>query len=96
MSVKAKTIKAKELKKKAQKIKAIIVKSAKGKVTYKLASVPKKIKKLTKINQKGVITIKKWKKAKKATLSIKVKITAKGNDAYNPKTVTKVVKVKVK
>jgi uncharacterized repeat protein (TIGR02543 family) len=98
VSVKTKTLKVKKLKKKAQKVKAITVKNAQGKVTYKLvkSGITKKIRKLVKINSKGVITIKKWKKAKKGTYKIKVKVTAAGNSDYNAKTVTKTVKIKVK
>ncbi len=98
VTVKAKTVKLKKLKKKAQKAKAITVKNAQGKVTYKLVKkgITKKIRKLVKIGSNGVLTIKKWKKAKKGTYKIKVKITAAGNSNYNAKTVTKTVKVKVK
>ena len=97
VSVKKKTVKAKKLKKKAQKVKAITVKNAQGKVTYKLvkSGITKKIRKHVKINSKGVITIKRWKKAKKGTYIIKVKITAKGNTNYNLKTITKTVKIKI-
>ena len=98
ISIKTKTVKLKKLKKKAQKVKAITVKNAKGKVTYKLvkSGITKKIRKLVKINSKGVITIKCWKKAKKGTYKIKVHITVQGNSKYKPKTVNKVVKVKIK
>ena len=96
VTVKTKTVKLKKVKKKAQKVKAITIKSAQGNVTCKIKSAKKNIKKFLKINSKGVITIKKWKKAKKGTYKIKVQITAKGNTAYNAKTVTKTVKVKVK
>ncbi len=98
VSVKPKTVKLKKIKKKAQKVKAITVKKAQGKVTYKLIKngITKKICKLVKINSKGVITIKRWKKAKKGTYKIKVQITVKGNSKYKPKTVNKVVKVKIK
>ena len=98
VSVKTKTLKVKKLKKKAQKVKAITVKNNVGKVTYKLVKkgISKKIRKLCKINSKGVITIKKWKKAKKGAYRIKVKITAAGNKNYNAKTITKTVKVKIK
>ncbi len=98
VTVKKKTVKLKKLKKKAQKVKAITVKNNKGKLSFKLVKkgITKKIRKLVKINSKGVITIKKWKKAKKGAYKIKVKITAKGNAQYNSKTVTKTVKVKVK
>jgi hypothetical protein len=98
VTVKKKTVKIKKLKKMAQKVKAITVKNAQGKVAYKLvkSGITKKIRKFVKINSKGVITIKKWKKAKKGTYKIKVKITAAGTSAYNAKTVTKTVKVKIK
>jgi hypothetical protein len=95
VTAKAKTVKAKKLAKKAQKIKAVIVKNAVGKVTYKLTSVPKKIKKLVKINKKGVITLAKGKYAKK-TYKIKVQITAAGNTEYTSAKKTVTVKVKVK
>ena len=98
VTVKAKTVKLKKLKKKAQKIKAITVKGAEGKVTFKVvkSGITKKIRKLVKINSSGVITIKKWKKAKKGTYKIKVSVKAAGNSSYNAKTITKTVKVKVK
>ena len=98
VTAKTKTIKAKKLKKKAQKIKALSVEYAEGKVTYKLvkSGISKKIRKLCKINSKGVITIKKWKKAKKGTYKIKVKVTAAGNRHYKAKKITKTVKVKIK
>jgi hypothetical protein len=98
VTVKTKTIKAKKLKKKAQKVKAITVNNNQGKVTFKLvkSGITKKIRKFVKINSKGVITIKKWKKAKKGTYKIKIKVTAAGNINYNAKAITKTVKVKVK
>ncbi len=98
VTVKKKTVKAKKLKKKAQTIKPITVKKAKGKVTYKLVKkgTTKKIWKYLKISKKGKITIKKWKKAKKGTYKIKVKITAKGNKSYKSKTITKTFKVRIK
>ena len=98
VTAKTKTVKAKKLKKKAQTVKAITVKGAQGKVSYKLlkSGITKKIRKLVKINSKGVITIKKWKKAKKGTYKIKVTVKAAGNANYKAKTITKVVKVKIK
>lgn len=98
VSVKTKAIKLKKLKKKNQKVKALTVKNAQGKVTYKLIKKGSaaKLYKQSKINSKGVITVKKWKKAKKGTYKLNVKITAKGNDKFNKKTVSKVVKVKIK
>ena len=65
-------------------------------MTYKLTSVPKALKKLVKINSKGVLTISKWAKAKKGTYKFKVKITAKGNKNYKNRTIVKLVKVKIK
>lgn len=96
VSAKAKTVKAKKLKKKAQKVKAITVKNYQGKLSFKLTKVPKKIKKFIKISKKGVITFKKWKKAKKGTYKISVKITAGGNAKYNSTSETVNVKIKVK
>ena len=98
VTAKTKTIKLKNLKKKAQKVKPITIKNAKGKVTYKLvkSGINKKIRKLVSINSKGVITINKWKKAKKGTYKIKVSITAAGNSTYQSKTITKTIKIKVK
>lgn len=55
----------------------------------------KKIWKKLKINKKGVITVKKGKLTKKL-YKIKVRITAKGNDKYNPKVIIKTVRLKVK
>lgn len=96
VTVKTKTVKLKNLKKKAQKVKPITIKSAKGKVIIKLTSAKKTIKKYLKFDSKGNLTIKKWKKAKKGTYTIKVKITAKGNSKYKPKNINKTVKIKIK
>ena len=94
VTVKAKTVKLKKLKKKAQTVKAVSIKSAKGKVSCKITKAAR-IKKYLKINAKGVITFKAWKKAKKGTYKIKVKITAKGNSKYKPKTIKKTVKITI-
>lgn len=96
VTAKAKTIKLKKLKKKNQTIKAITVKNAKGKVSYKLTGVPKKLGKLVKINSKGVITFKKWKTAKKGTYKLYVTVSAKGNSKYKPAANTVKVSIKVK
>lgn len=96
VTTKTKTVKFKNLKAKNQTIKAISVKKAEGKVTYKLKSVSSKIKKLTKVNSKGIITIKRWNKVKRGTYNIKVTIKATGNSNYKAKSVTKTVKVKIK
>lgn len=95
VSVKTKTVKLKKLKKKAQTVKALTIKNAKGKVNCKIVKADK-IKKYLKINSKGVITFKKWKKAKKGIYKITVQIKAKGNSEYKSKTVSKVVKVNIK
>ncbi len=91
LSIKAskKKYKLKKLKK-GVKVKALSIKNNKGKLSFKLKSVPKKLKKLLKINSKGVITVKKWKKAEKGTYKTKVKITsaATQNFAAASKTVT--------
>ena len=96
VSVKTKTVKSSKLKKKAQKVKALTIKNAKGKITCKLKSAKRNIKKLLKISSRGVITINKWKKPKKGTYKITVRITAKGNEEYASKSITKVIKVKIK
>lgn len=103
IKVKAKkvTIKAKNLKKKAQKVKitkALKVTKAKGTVTYakvKKGSTKKFFKKVTIKKKSGKITIKKG-KLKKGTYKLKIKVTAAGNKSYKKKSVTKVVKFKVK
>ncbi len=95
VSVKVKTVKLKKLKKKAQIVKAVSVKNAKGKVSFKITKAAK-IKKYLKINAKGVITFNKWKKVKKGTYKVNMQITAKGNSKYNPKTVNKVIKIRIK
>jgi hypothetical protein len=97
VTAKAKTVKAKKLKKKAQKVKALTVKKAQGKVTYKLVKkgTAKKIYKKLSINKNGVLKIKKG-KLKKGTYKIKIAVTAKGNTLYKGKTITKIVRIKVK
>ncbi len=97
VTVKAKTLKAKKLKKKKLTVKAITVKKAKGKITYKIIKkgTTAKIFKKISINKKGVITFKKGKYAKK-TYKIKVQITAAGNSKYKKKSLSRVIKVKIK
>lgn len=98
VTVKSSEIKLKKLKKKAQTVKAITVKKAQGKVTYKLVKKGSmaKIFKLAKINAKGIIKLNKWKKAKKGDYKLKVAITAAGNKRYKPKTVKKIIRIKLK
>ncbi len=95
VTAKAKTVKLKKLKKKAQKVKPLTIKNAQGKVSIKITSAKKAIKKYLKFSLKGTLTIKKWKKAKKGTYKIKVKITAKGNSNYKSARITKTVVIKV-
>lgn len=90
-------VKYKKLKKKAQNVarsKIITISTPEGKVTYKLLSVNKK-KKYFKINTaNGVVTVKK--KLKKGTYTLKVRVTAAGNENYNAASKTVSFKIKVK
>jgi hypothetical protein len=103
IKVKAKkvTVKAKKLKKKAQKVKitkALKVTKAKGTVTYakvKKGSTKKFFKKVKIAAKSGKITIKKC-KLKKGTYKLKIKVTAAGTKKYKKKSVSKVVKFKVR
>ena len=101
LRVSGKTVKLKEekLERKAQTIarkKVLIVKGAKGKVTYKIAKVtPAKYKKYFKMNKKtGNVTVKKG--LKKGTYRIKAAVTAAGNRKYKKKTKKATFKVIVK
>ena len=92
-----KSVKLKTVKKKSVTVKgAVKVTKAQGKLACKITSAPKAIKKYLKISSKGVITVKKWAKAKKGSYKIKVKVTAKGTSNYKSKSVTKTIKLKVK
>lgn len=98
VSVKTKTLKAKALKKKKRTVKPLTIKNAKGEVVaakVKKGTTAKIYKKITVKKKTGAITFKKGTYAKK-TYSVKLKITAKGNSGYKSKTVTKVVKIKIK
>lgn len=97
-SKKSINVKAKIIKKKSVKLSIFEVYNAIGKVKYNLikSKISKKIRKLIKINSKGVITFKKWKKAKKGMYKINVKISAKGNSMYKSKSVSKTVKIRIK
>lgn len=95
------TVKAKKLKKKAQKVKitkALKVTKAKGTVTYakvKKGSTKKFFKKVKIAKKSGKITIKKG-KLKKGTYKLKIKVTAAGTKNYKKKSVSKVVKFRVR
>jgi hypothetical protein len=92
-----KSVKLKTVKKKSVTVKgAVKVTKAQGKLACKITSAPKAVKKYLKISSKGVITVKKWAKAKKGSYKIKVKVTAKGTSNYKSKSVTKTIKLKVK
>ena len=93
VTIKSKSYKKTTLSKSAKTVKLIRVTKAKGKISYKKLSGNKKIK----VNSKsGKITIKKGSYKSGKTYSIKVKITAKGNDSYKTKSITKTVKIKIK
>ena len=100
MTVKAKSItfKASKLKKKMLWTKAFTVKKAKGEVTFKttkwLNASAKKAKKKLYVSDDGYINAKKGVKA--GTYKFKVKVTAAGNDSYEPKSKTVTLTVKVK
>ncbi len=96
VTTKAKTVQLKKLRKKAQKVKPLTIKNAQGKVSIKITSAKKAIKKYLKLSSKGTLTIKKWKQAKKGTYKIKVKISVKGNSKYKPKTTNSTVIIKLK
>ncbi|MCR5202562.1 MAG: leucine-rich repeat protein [Lachnospiraceae bacterium] len=95
VKVKTKKVKASKLKKKAQKVKkAIVVKNSVGTLTY--TRVKKGSNKYLTINKKGIITVKKYKKAQKGrTLKIKVKLKAAGDEYYKAYTKTVTVKIKL-
>ena len=98
ITAKAKSVKANKLKNKKQTVKPLTIKNAQGAVTVskvKNGTNKKIFKKITINNKTGAITFKKGKYVKK-TYKIKLKITAAGNADYNAKTVTQVVKIKVK
>jgi len=85
LKAKTRTVKAK---------KVFTVKKPQGKVTYKVAKYDKKAKKKIKISKTGKLTVKK--DLKKGTYKLQVIVTASGNKNYQPKKVTKTVKVRVK
>lgn len=96
VTAKTKTVKLKKVKKASQTAATFTVKKAQGKLSFKVKSAKKAIKKYLTISKKGVLKIKRWKKAKKGTYTIKVTVKASGNSKYKSKTVAKAVKVKVK
>ena len=90
----ARTYKASKLKKASKTYKAVTVKNAEGTVTYKVTG-NKKSKKYLKFNSKtGKVTVKKG--TPKGTYTLKIKVTASGNDKYNSCSKTVSIKVKVK
>lgn len=91
-----KTVKLSTIRQKAVTVKnAVAVTKNQGKLSYTLTAVSKDLKNLVTISSNGVITIKKWAKAKKGTYGIKVKVTAKGNANYKSGAKTVTVKIKV-
>jgi hypothetical protein len=96
---KTKSIKAKNLKTKARTVKPLTISKAKGTVTVKTTSVKLGKKKISvkkfKFTKKGKLTVNKG-KYKTGTYKVKVKIIAKGNSNYKPKTISKTVNIKIK
>lgn len=88
VTVKNKAVKSKKIKNKSKKISAIIVKKAQGVVTF---TKTKGNKNFTVDKKTGKITIKKGTKI--GTYTIKVKVTANGNE--NHKALNKNIKVKI-
>ena len=89
-----KTFKKSAIAKKAKTVKAVTVTNAKGKVTYKKVSGSKYI---TVNKTTGKITMKKHKCSKSTkSYSVKIKVTAAGNDDYKSASKTVTVKVKMK
>jgi hypothetical protein len=71
------------------------VKKAQGKVTYKVSKyVTKKAKGKVLVAKNGKVTVKKG--TPKGTYQLKVKVTAGGNDSYEPKTKKVTLTVTVK
>ena len=99
MSASAKTVNIKytKLKKKTQTIQAakvFTIKSAKGKVSYKLTKKDKKAKAKITVSSDGKVTIKKG--LKKGKYTIKVKVTAAGDENYKATSETLKVTIKIK
>lgn len=96
---KTKSIKAKALRTKARTVKPLTISKAKGTVTVKTTSVKLGKKKISvkkfKFTKKGKLTVNKG-KYKTGTYKVKVKIIAKGNSNYKPKTISKTVNIKIK
>ena len=88
------TGKTAKVKQNVARAKVMVVSNPQGKVSYKLLSVNKK-KSYFKVNAaNGVVTIKK--KLKKGTYTLKVLVTASGNDGYWSGSKTVAFKIKVK
>ena len=66
----------------------------KSKKTYKLVSVPSKLKKFIKVNKNGVVTVNKG--LKKGTYKIKVQVTLNATANYQKTVVRGTVKITVK
>ncbi|MBR5355966.1 MAG: hypothetical protein IK121_03490, partial [Lachnospiraceae bacterium] len=96
---KTKSIKAKALRTKARTVKPLTISKAKGTVTVKTTSVKLGKKKISvkkfKFTKKSKLTVNKG-KYKTGTYKVKVKIIAKGNSNYKPKTISKTVNIKIK
>lgn len=91
----SKTAKASVLKKKSVSLsKPLVVKGAKGKVTYQNVSSQKTAKKFLVNAKSGKIALAKG--TKKGTYKVRIKVAAAGNSKFKPATKTVTVKVRVK
>lgn len=98
VSSSVKTVKATALQKKSQTIKPVAIKNAKGsvKVSKDKSNTTSSIYSKVSVNSStGTVTIKKG-VYKAGTYKIGLSITAKGNDNYNSKTISKTVTFKIK
>lgn len=97
VTAKTKSIKINKLKKKAQTVKPLTISKAQGTVKVKTTLVKLGKKKISvkkfKFTKTGKLTVAKG-KYKNGTYKVTVKITAKGNSKYKPKTIAKTIKVK--
>jgi hypothetical protein len=98
VTAKQKTATSKKLKKSKVTVKPLTIKNPKGTVKVvkvKSGTTAKIYSKITVNKKTGAITLKKG-KYKKGVYKIKLKISVKGNSKYKAKTLSKVVKIKIK
>ena len=97
ITVKKKTVSSKKLSAKSLMLAPLIITNAKGKLSFVLIKngTSKKLWKRLKINKNGSLTLKKG-GYKRASYKVKVKITAKGNSRFKKRTLTKVIRLRIK